>query len=994
MISFLVAAQSKPGNLVLYQLTEQNGLSDNQVTCFFQDSKGFMWIGTKDGLNRYDGSVITSFKKRSNDSSGLAANFITAIVEDRNQHLWIGTTSGVTEFDPEQNSFHSYKDNDGITDLCFDKNGNLWMTSWGSLIKFNVTSKEFTKYTNQTSTDATSFRNNNRFNKIIIDEKGRIWLAPYTGLWQFSPATGEFVKPAMNASAQDLIKTMYKDHEGNIWLGFWNNGLKKFDPENASIIDIDQSSGNITGISEIKDPQGNFRIWCSGLKEVDPQTKIIMQHFPPQGESVEDYITATVFTSKDGLLWIGTDKGARIMDPSKQFFHHHFLANDNITPQNIVLFENKKLMIGGFGDHFLNQYDSNFNRTKTVLHQPGITSDNQIKNPAVLNIVRENDHSIWICTEEGLILFDEKDHSSKIFRFSENDLQVSTRNFINNVFIDSKGNHWIFPWRGGIWQLNVTNGKFLRVASGITNQNGSLKNFVVTTAVEDDNHNLWFSDLDEGVLFYDHTTGQFSKPTEKIFGSFYNLEGILIANNFIWSVKTGTVFRIDAKTKKIDQWPIPDEFNKVVTGFCQDKHDHIWITTSSGLLCFDQKDNSFRRYTSNDGLIENVLNGTIFCRPNGNIIYAAKNYLTEFNPAELLRTKQTPPVLITQIFSQNQSIEIKNNNGEKTIDLGHTYSNFIFNWAILNYSNPLQNRYYCKLDGVDKDWKFVGYTGRAQYSSLQPGRYVLHVKAATSEGNINEKGDDLIIIIHPPFWQTWWFILFSSIILLTVIIFIVSYISRRNLKERLLRLEKEQAIEKERNRISRDMHDDLGSGLTKIAIMSEVVKKQIHEPEKAKLQLENISHSSRELVDSLQDIIWVLNPKNDTLESLAAYIREYALKFFETFETNVQFIYPEKFPDVKLSEEQRRNIFLVIKESFNNIAKHAWCNKVSVTIEHQPGNLKIIIADDGKGFDQANLRQFGNGLINMQNRMKQVGGIYAISSVIGKGTITKIEIGI
>jgi signal transduction histidine kinase len=220
----------------------------------------------------------------------------------------------------------------------------------------------------------------------------------------------------------------------------------------------------------------------------------------------------------------------------------------------------------------------------------------------------------------------------------------------------------------------------------------------------------------------------------------------------------------------------------------------------------------------------------------------------------------------------------------------------------------------------------------------------------------------------------------------------VRYISQRNLKEKLLRLEKEQAIEKERNRISRDMHDDLGSGLTKIAIMSEVVKKQIHEPEKARQQLENISESSRELVDSLQDIIWILNPRNDTLESLAAYIREYALKFFEPLGVDIQFNYSEDFPVIKLSEEVRRNIFLVIKESFNNIGKHAWCNKIEMAIEQQVSLITLTIKDDGRGFDINKVRLFGNGLVNMQNRIEQVGGKYTIISEPGKGTKTKIEI--
>jgi signal transduction histidine kinase len=220
---------------------------------------------------------------------------------------------------------------------------------------------------------------------------------------------------------------------------------------------------------------------------------------------------------------------------------------------------------------------------------------------------------------------------------------------------------------------------------------------------------------------------------------------------------------------------------------------------------------------------------------------------------------------------------------------------------------------------------------------------------------------------------------------------VVRYIAQRNLKEKILRLEKEQAIEKERNRIARDMHDDLGSGLTKIAILSEVVKTQLQQPDKAREQLENISVSSRELVDNMQDIIWVLNPKNDTLESLASYLREYALKFFEPFETKVQFKYPEEIPAVKLTEEQRRNIFLIIKESFNNIAKHAECSRVILQLEKINMQINFMIEDDGKGFNSSNTRAFGNGLQNMKNRMEQINGYYIIHSQPGKGTVTRIS---
>ncbi|MFL5789748.1 MAG: sensor histidine kinase, partial [Flavisolibacter sp.] len=248
------------------------------------------------------------------------------------------------------------------------------------------------------------------------------------------------------------------------------------------------------------------------------------------------------------------------------------------------------------------------------------------------------------------------------------------------------------------------------------------------------------------------------------------------------------------------------------------------------------------------------------------------------------------------------------------------------------------------------------------------------------------------IFIKPPYWQTWWFIGLVVIAVGSIFFFFIKYIAQRNLRERILRLEKEQAVEKERNRIANDMHDDLGSGLTKIAILSEVAKTQLGKREAVTEQLEKISYSSRELVDSLQDIIWVLNPKNDLLESMAAYIREYALKFFEATDIHLYFDYPEYMPVFKLSEEQRRNTFLVLKETLNNTAKHSHCTEVVIKFHVFENNLQISIQDNGRGFNNKKIRGFANGLANMRSRMKQIGGYYDIDSVINKGTKTTLTI--
>jgi signal transduction histidine kinase len=206
------------------------------------------------------------------------------------------------------------------------------------------------------------------------------------------------------------------------------------------------------------------------------------------------------------------------------------------------------------------------------------------------------------------------------------------------------------------------------------------------------------------------------------------------------------------------------------------------------------------------------------------------------------------------------------------------------------------------------------------------------------------------------------------------------------------REKRKEAIVEERNRIARDMHDDLGSGLSKIWILCEVAKTQLQESDKTWVPLDRISTSSKELVDGLQDIIWVLNPREDSLESLSSYIREYAARFFEPLNSNVAFVYPEEIREARLTDVQRRNVFLIVKETLNNIAKHARCRSVVISIEQAPGEIILCLQDDGIGFDSEQVRRFGNGLRNMKSRMQEIGGSYLLESVPGKGTSVRLTI--
>jgi signal transduction histidine kinase/ligand-binding sensor domain-containing protein len=976
-------------SLIFSSLTEEDGLSDNKVNCFFQDSKGFMWIGTADGLNRYDGSLFRVYRTKSRIDGGLADNEISAITEDPAGQLWIATNRGLSSYDPVTDSFHTYRVNDQdfnrnlVTDVVVDTAGMIWAATYKGLLCFNPRTMQFTTFTNHCIPSGAMYGRANRILKLCIDKEKRFWLCTHNGVWRFFPSEGRFEQYIGGKdlpTGEPFVRTIFEDGDGRLWLGCFADGLLLFDPGKRTVKDVfglDKKTWMLPSITAIRDGEGHYTL-NAGLYQADPVSGASQVIYRP-GSTADVFDLRAVYVSNDNLLWWGTDKGIRVADPIRRRFRHVAVSTRGITSQGVsLLAKGNSFYIGGQGNEFLKIYDSAFHLARVILSDP--------KLPALLNIVREDEHRLWLCTEAGVYLFDERTAAYREFHARKGDTTQPAMDFMTNMFIDSKGHRWIFPWRSGIWQIDGRTGKFTRMFTGWLRENDEPKKLLISAAVEDSLGRIWFADLDEGLICYDPRTGVFSKPTEKAFGSKYALTSVVLDKDILWGVTTGKVFSVNTATGATRHWDVPDEYNTDVHGFCGDRLGNLWITTRKGLLCFNKETHYFHRWTKQDGLRDNDLTESLWTLPDGEILYTSFSYFTAWDPGGLLKPDRPVPVLLTAVYSQNQRIPVQEDGKMKRIELDHSYNHFTFNWAVQNYRDPLHNQYYYKLDGVDTGWKYAGNKGIIQYGGLLPGRYTFHMRGAGGNGILEEADDELFIVIHPPFWKTAWFLVLAGLGLLTAVVIVVRYIAQRNLREKILRLEKEQAIDRERNRISQDMHDGLGSGLTKIAIMSEVVKQQLQEPEKARRGLEGIAESSRELVDNLQDIIWILNPQNDTIESLAAYIREYALQYFEPFGIAVKFRYPDRFPDLKFSEGTRRNIFLTVKESFHNTCKHAWCNTVQISIAYREGFVTLDIRDDGKGFDPEKVRKFGNGLINMQHRMQEVGGRCDISSDPGKGT--------
>lgn len=428
------------------------------------------------------------------------------------------------------------------------------------------------------------------------------------------------------------------------------------------------------------------------------------------------------------------------------------------------------------------------------------------------------------------------------------------------------------------------------------------------------------------------------------------------------------------------------------------------INTSNGLSnnfasCLTRKGNNLLYAATEFGLDEIKISGSDTSIQNlsaANKFYVPFSYVEQNNAGEIFarsndnqlwtvtdpvisKTNFIPAVWFNEISVNGKAADIPENG------YGYNENNFRFTVSAPCFINAGSIRYNFLLENENKKWQQHSAENFYSINNLSPGKYTLSVTISYPGKIYPDKQIAYTFTIRPPVWKRWWFISLS--VLVTALIFwaLVRAYYRRKLAAQKAETEKQQAVEKERNRISRDMHDDLGSGLTKIAILSEVAKKQLSDPLKAREQLEKISGSSRDLVDNLQDIIWVLNPVNDTLDSLASYTREYALKYFEPLEVRVLFNYPDTFSHKKISEEKRRNVFLTIKESLHNIAKHAWCNTVTITIKEHVQAFDVTITDDGKGFDPEKVRLFANGITNMRNRVEQAGGTFLVISEPGKG---------
>jgi two-component sensor histidine kinase len=415
--------------------------------------------------------------------------------------------------------------------------------------------------------------------------------------------------------------------------------------------------------------------------------------------------------------------------------------------------------------------------------------------------------------------------------------------------------------------------------------------------------------------------------------------------------------------------------DKMITSIAFDSIGHLWIATQHGLFTYNFKTKVFNHFTKADGLLSNEMNGTLYCCKNGIMIFGCSRYLSSFNPKEILATLGVPELKLSEVAVGGKAYQF--DTSAKTT-FGYEVNNFIFKWAVTDYKDPLNNQYYYRVKGIDKDWRYAGNHGTVEFASLSPGDYTLFLKAKNSNGINADKILQLHFEVMPPFWRTWWFF---TLLFIAVCAFFYSLYKYR-LKQVL-------KIEKLRNKISLDLHDDVGSTLSSISILTEMAlqKKETSSSE----MLKEIKENSISLMERMDDIVWSINPHNDTMESLFLRIKIFAAKLFEAKEINYKIDIDEKIKHIHVQMENRQHIYLIMKEAINNMVKYSECTDAEINAGFHSAHLRIFIKDNGKGFDTQK-SSFGNGLNSMKKRAAEMNALLEINSKSDDGTAIMLSV--
>ena len=1033
LIKYLIIIVLFHSNLILAkvalkttQITTDNGLSQNSIRVIYEDHLGYLWIGTQDGLNKFDGYQFHIFRNNPADSTTINNNSITSIYEDKNNTIWVGTITGLNRLDKNSNRFKSYPfwDVDYIASLPSKFYRSLYqkyllLATGTGLFLFDKDNGERRRVSIPSSNNIEFAKSHvywyawqpNSLQPILwaATTNNGLWRVRFSGLKAIKSTRFSLqINSGRHGVEPEIFNLLFQND--TLWISC-KTGLfflnTKLDNPNIRIWQPDGKTNFFFGKSIrffLIDHQGNY--WIGSMKNG------LYYYLSKERalQKINDEAIFSIFQDQFHSVWVGTS-GAGIFkyNLDEIIFHTYRLFSEEKTNSHRnhiwAIYQDSTGLVWlgtNYGIKFFNRLKNNHKQStyKTELLKRFYV----LKNTQVRNIVPDKKGNIWIGTL-GNGLFQYRLYDNKLFHYKHipSDSNSISGNLIYKLYIDNKQNLWVGMNITGLSKAIYHNGKikyfknYSKLRKNYSNNNLWILDIVETP--EDSGKFLWLASWERGLIHFNKKTGLgkiFGAQTPNGLNCNYLLS-LYYSNrkndSVLWiGTYGGGLNKFNLKTHKCKYYTTNQGLaNNVIYAIEEDNEGKLWLSTNNGLSCFDVKDEKFINYNKEDGLQSTEFNlQASFKNSSGELFFGGVNGLNYFKPMNAIN--RIPPNLdITRItvFQKNGTKIIKKLlNG--TLHLSYNQNSFQIEFVALHSKNPKKQHYAYQLANWGKEWITTGNQRKVMFINLPPGNYYFKVRACNSDGIWNKKAHIIHIVISPPFWKTK--LAFTIYFLILVSLF---YLFHRIKIKEALKIERIKAQERlqVKKDIEFDFHDELGIRITKIIQFSNKLKFQNHFLNNDGKQLiDKIYRQAHELDSELNEFLWEIDSSEDTLEDMIIQLKNCSENFFE--ETAINFNIQnqiEKSSEIKLPFKWRRNIVKIFKEGMHNVLKHAkHCKNVNLSFILKNSTLHIILTDDGEGFDLNKVKQ-GKGLKSMQKRAQAINAEIHIHSQKGQGTSLHLE---
>ncbi len=993
------------GSIRFNKITSSDGLSHEFVNTIVRDKVGYMWFGTRAGLNRYDGYDMLVFQNNPLDSTSLCNSEIHSSFCTSSGELWFGTRDGLSYFNAQTNTFQNFQtpglEEELVRINCLeeDQQQTLWIgTSFGLFVKrisdevlqpVSALMPELAKLDSTSITDF--FFTENKF--YITTGGAGLWIvnpeAHQAEIWKFESVDWQKLH-------SDRVRFVTLDNKGNLWLAYYDCTIERRNISTKSLQTFNELNEYARGDMQnemgdlVADHEGN--IWASAslssVSVFDSSTQSF-QHLKDK-----PYITAfdntrsarSIYVDDDGTLWMAMHtSGVLYFNLSKQPFINYErldgVAEDEVDTHLLSNWtrafaeDNQQRLWTGTTDgiSILDRETQTFSslRNKTE-------ADATIANNSIRSLLNVNDKYMLIGTAGGITRYDFNTGKSKNHHADSNNSKAINGNFVLDIQQSADGEIYIATSRGfsrydeetdsfynwtDIPELERALGESMRcIAMG--------ENGVVWIAKSNGNL-LEFKPSENKIEEYAQPQSEYQNITN-------NVLDIINDGRILWLGTVGGLLMFDKNSKQFSRVNSEEKIAPLMVGNLRREGDEIlWLTGTTGLVKYHITNSTSEYFTVHHGLPTNsfhfqrsfVTHDSLYCM-------ASMKGMVMFHPENLKQLTSFPKAYITELRVLNEAMDL-NRMSEQNLSLTHNENFFTITLNAFDYLNRDNIQYAFMLEGLHTDWVYNGKNRQLSFTNVPGGDYVLKYKTTTSDGIWPDEFQILHIHIDTIFYKTWWF---GILILLSAVALVYAVMKYRQ--------QQKQKVETLRQKIASDLHDDIGATLSSIRMYSEVARtrKTDNEP-----LLEKISENASGMVDSMSDIVWAIKPGNDKLGDLKKRMQNFAMEMCGPVDIELHFNFDESLSEQKLQMEQRKDIYLVFKETVNNAAKFSECKNLSVSIARNGSLLLMEIVDDGKGFDATTIKK-GNGLDNIRMRVHAMKGKLIIESSENNGTKILCEI--